>query len=162
MEESLAVMVLLWGLQPQDVVVLSSKRSGGYDDGGFNRTCKTIPKAPAQSSWTTPLQEYFATRHPLWNADTLLYHVVNASLELTMDALGRERVQAMAQTIRRMQQVAHEACLERAFFPCSANGTFQPELAETSCYVQDAGCGHKCVDRVLQQQTNTIEHSTNY
>lgn len=145
MTDSLAVMVLLWDLQPQDVVVLNSKRSGGFDDGGHNDTCTVIPKAVM----TPELQEYFETKHPLWNADVLLYHAANASLQMTIDALGRDRVQHMAETIKRLQQRAQDLCLGEAFFPCSANGTFQLELAEQSCYVQDAGCGHECVDRVL-------------
>jgi hypothetical protein len=148
MAESLAVMVLLWDLQPHDVVVLSSKRSGGYDDGGFNDTCTAIPKAPPPSPM---VQEYFASRHSIWNADVLLYHVVNASLDLTIDQLGRERVETMAEHIQDLQRVAQEQCLDQANFPCSPEGTFQPELAADSCYVQDSGCGYKCVDQVLSE-----------
>lgn len=146
MTESLAVMVLLWDLQPEDVIVLNSKRSGGFDDGGgHNHTCTVIPKAVM----TPELEEYFEYRHSLWNADVLLYHAANASLEMTIDSLGRDRVQNMAQTIERLQNIAQEKCLDEAKFPCSPDGVYQPKLAEQSCYVQDAGCGHECVDRVL-------------
>lgn len=145
MSESLAVMVLLWDLHPQDVIVLNSKRSGGFDDGGHNNTCTAIPKAVM----TPELKEYFQTKHPIWNSDVLLYHAVNASLQMTINFLGSEMVATMVETIEHLQQLAQEKCSEEAFFPCSANGTFQPELAQKSCYVQDAGCGHECVDRVL-------------
>jgi hypothetical protein len=152
MTESLAVIVLLWeDLQPQDVIVLNSKRSGGFDDGGNNQTCTAIPKA----DMTPELQEYFEYRHQLWNADVLLYHAANASLQMTIDSLGRERVQQMAQIIEALQQTAQERCLDEANFPCSPEGVYQPELAETSCYVQDAGCGHDCVDRVLSSSSTS-------
>lgn len=145
MSESLAVMVLLWDLEPRDVIVLHSKRSGSFDDGGYNRTCTLIPKAVM----TPELQEYFETNHPMWNADILLYHAAQASLQMTIDFLGRDMVAKMVETIEKLQTLAEETCRKEAFFPCSANGTFQPELAKQSCYVQDSGCGHACVDRVL-------------
>lgn len=147
MTDSLAVMVLLWDLRAQDVVVLNSKRSGGYDDGGHNDTCTSIPKAVR----TPELEEYFQNRHSYWNADVLLYHAVNASLEQTIDALGRDKVQAVAIKIQRYQEYAQKRCEEEAIYPCSPEGVFQPTLAEKSCYVQDAGCGHACVDRVLTE-----------
>lgn len=145
MTESLAVMVLLWDLQPRDVIVLNSKRSGGFDDGGHNDTCFVIPKAVI----TPELKNYFETMYPLWNADMLLYNAANVSLQLTIDALGHDRVLSVAKTIERLQRQAQELCLDEAYFPCSVNGTFQPKVAEQSCYVQDAGCGHDCVDRAL-------------
>ncbi len=36
--ESFAVLKLLWGLQAEDLVVLDSKKSGGFDDGKFKST----------------------------------------------------------------------------------------------------------------------------
>jgi len=145
MDESLAVMVLLWQLKPEDVIVLDSKRSGGYDDGGYNDTCKVIPKV----EMTPILEEYVVNRHPIWNADYLLYYAANASLDRTIDGLGRQPVEDMVRRIRSMRQMAEKECLAEAVFPCSADGVFQPIKAEKSCYVQDAGCGHACIDRVL-------------
>lgn len=151
MSESLACMVLLWGLRPQDVIVLNAKRSGGYDDGGGdNNTCTKIPKAPPNDEL---LQDYFTNRFPLFNGDVLLYHTVNASLELTMDVLGRDRVQNMAKYIEELQSLAQSQCEDQAYFPCSPDGIFQPHLAKQSCYVQDSGCGYQCVQRVLANMT---------
>jgi hypothetical protein len=158
MSESLACMVLLWDLQPPDVIVLNAKRSGGYDDGGGdgkNHTCTKIPTVPPM---TPQLATYFETRHPIWNADFLLYNAVNASLELTMDVLGRDRVHSMARTIERLQQIAQETCEGQANFPCSPDGVFQPQLAEQSCYVQDSGCGHECIHRTLANVTWTVSN----
>jgi hypothetical protein len=130
--------------------VLNSKIAGGYDDGGHNRICKIISKA---KNMTPYIKDYFKNRHSLWNADILLYHAVNASLDMTIDQLGRERVDQMVETLRELQQVATEQCLAEADFPCNKYGVFQPDRAEESCYIQDAGCGYKCVDRVLQNYT---------
>jgi hypothetical protein len=101
MEESLAAVVLLWGLEPSDVIVLSSKRSGGYDAGGRLKNCTKIPKAV-----TTPaIEEYLSTKHPIENVDYLLYHVANESLDLTIQSLGVERVQNMVESIQEFKML---------------------------------------------------------
>jgi hypothetical protein len=152
MEESLAVMVLLWGLEPSDVIVLSSKRSGGWDDGGGgDGMCVRIPKVV-----TTPtIAEYLRTKHSNQNVDYLLFYVINKSLDLTIESLGVKKVQNMAAYIRELSKVAEENCRSEAWFPCDPEGNFQPEPAYWNCYVQDAGCGFECIDRVLQKYTLT-------
>jgi hypothetical protein len=151
MNESLACMVLLWNLRPQDVIVLNAKRSGGYDDGGGGNACTKIPKVP--SPLDPFLRDYLTNRHPIMNADMLLYHAAIASLEMTMDALGRDKVLRMSQYIERLQQIAQRECEHEAYFPCSPEGVFQPTLAKQSCYVQDSGCGYECIHRVLANIT---------
>jgi hypothetical protein len=142
-------MVHLWNLSPTDVIVLSSKRSGGYDDGGGgNNECVVIP--PPTLELTVGLRRYFQTQHQVWNADYLLYHAVNRSLDRTIEMIGRDRIEETVRLIRHLQTIAEARCYGEAVFPCSPIGTFQPDLAATSCYVQDAGCGHDCVQRVLQ------------
>ena len=159
MNESLACMVLLWNLHPQDVIVLNAKRSGGYDDGGGEgHACTKIPKVPSPLDPT--LQEYFTKRHPMLNADMLLYHAANASLELTMDVLGRDKVYRMTQYIEQLQQIAQRECEDQAYFPCSPEGVYQPTLSQQSCYVQDSGCGYECIHRVLANITVTTMNLT--
>lgn len=154
MTESLACMVLLWDLHPQDVIVLSAKRSGGYDDGGFQGgMCIKIPKVPP---FTPKFKDYLENRHSIWNSDSLLYHAANASLEMTIEALGRDRVQTMTRHIEHLQQIAEDQCQELAHFPCSPEGIFQPLLSAESCYVQDSGCGYECVHRNLANATQGI------
>ena len=149
MDESLAVMALLWDLEPRDVIVLSSKQSGGYD-GGAHEHCALIPKAV-----TTPkVSEYFETEHPVENVDYLLFAAVNASLDHTIEDLGRERVQYLVQHIQELKQVGEGKCQESAKFPCSSTGVPQKEAAKESCFIHDAGCGHECLDRELQAYSN--------
>lgn len=121
MEESLAVMVLLWGLDPSDVIVLSSKRSGGYD-----ARCFEITKAVR----TPDLDNYFETQHLIENVDYVLFDIVNQSLDLTIRSLGSGRVHLTVERIRYLLQVAEDHCLSKAIFPCSPDGKLQRGVAK--------------------------------
>jgi hypothetical protein len=146
MDESLVVMKLLFDLDDKDMIVLSAKTSGGYDGGGYHK-CWLI-----QTSFTTPeVDEYLATDFKVDNADYLMYAAANRSLDLTIDALGRKRVEEGVRKHRVLQKLAEEQCLAQAVFPCSANGTKNGRLSKLDCYGQDSGCGYPCVDRVIQE-----------
>jgi hypothetical protein len=148
-EESLALIKILWGLETEDLIVLSTKQSGGYDGGGFNNTCVKIQKP---DNLTDNVQQFLTSGFPSGNLDYALYDIVNRSLDKTIDYLGRERVQEEVQRIHAMQAIADQKCQGEAIFPCSSNGTRQFELSERSCYTSDLGCGYRCVDRVLQEE----------
>ena len=144
MEESLVVMKLLWGLKDADIIVLSSKSAGGYDDGKF-RGCIKIAK-----SFTPPkVEQFFEQNHTQSNHDYLLYAAVNRSLDKTIDRLGRDLVQREVEKHRKLQQFAQDSCFDEAMFPCGADGILRRKQSDQSCYWNDAGCGHQCVDRVL-------------
>jgi hypothetical protein len=145
MEESLVVMKLLWGLKDADMIVLSSKSSGGYDDGGFRNTCFKIAK-----SFTPPeVERFFEQNHTQSNHDYLLYAAVNRSLDKTIDRLGRDLVHHEVEKHRKLKQFAQDSCFDEAIFPCDVDGILQRKESGQSCYWNDAGCGHRCVDRVL-------------
>jgi hypothetical protein len=147
-EESLALMKILWGLETEDLIVLSAKQSGGYDGGGFDNTCVKIQKP---ENLTDNVQSFLTFGFPRGNLDYALYAIVNRSLDKTIDYLGRDRVQEEVQRIHAMQAIAEQKCEDEAIFPCSSDGTRQVERSQRSCYWKDLGCGHKCVDRVLQE-----------
>lgn len=148
MDESLVVLQLLLGLQPSDVIVLSSKRAGGYD---AKEEChKIVP--PGNISAT--VQDYLDTSFQEDNRDYELYAAANASLDKTIDALGRERVEREVIHHRYLQQMAEKKCLETAKFPCSPEGLYQGELSKESCYDKDWGCGWKCVEEALESLGN--------
>jgi hypothetical protein len=147
-EESLALMKILWGLEAEDLIVLSAKQSGGYDGGGFNNTCTKIQKP---ENLTDSVQSFLTSGFPRGNLDYALYAIVNRSLDKTIDYLGRDRVQEEVQRIHSMQAIAEQKCQDEAIFPCSSDGTRQVERSQRSCYWNDAGCGYKCVDQVLQE-----------
>jgi hypothetical protein len=145
-EESMALMKLLWGLETEDLIVMSAKQSGGWDDGMFNETCFKIKKPNLSKG----VKHFLTYEFPLKNHDYALYSIVNRSMDQTIQDLGQDVVQKEVEHIRKLQAFADKECLDETYFPCSADGTRQMELASSSCYSTDIGCGHRCVDRVLQ------------
>jgi hypothetical protein len=153
MDESLAVMTLLWDLDPTDVIVLSSKQAGGYDGGrrgrgrgrGRNSTskCTKIQKAVV----TPGVNAYLKSRnYTEGNADLLLYYAAVQSLDWTISALGTDVVRTRAGEIQGLRELAVAMCADQAVYPCSDQGELQLEAAKKSCYIQDAGCGYQCID----------------
>jgi hypothetical protein len=53
MDESLVVMTYLLSVDIGDLIVLSAKESGAYDDGRYNNTCYMIRPKQQQSSLET-------------------------------------------------------------------------------------------------------------
>jgi hypothetical protein len=88
MDESLVLIKMLFELDDRDMIVLPSKTSGGYDDGRFQDTCFKVQKA-----FTAPaVDDSLDTNFTEDNFDYLLYAAVDRSLDLTIDAFGREKV----------------------------------------------------------------------
>jgi hypothetical protein len=146
MDESLAVMTLLWDLDPTEVIVLSSKQAGGYDGGASKHKCTKIAKAVV----TPGVEAYLkSSNYTDGNADLLLYYSAVISLEWTIQALGMDLVRKRASEIHQLRVLANAMCADQAIYPCSDQGELQLKEAEESCYVQDAGCGYKCIDSVL-------------
>ncbi|MGK3761094.1 MAG: hypothetical protein ACI8RD_013412, partial [Bacillariaceae sp.] len=157
--ESLAVMTLLWNLHPTDVIVLSTKKSlpknedannNGvvYDDGGGKHICKKILSPPIHPT----VRKYLNSKSYInKQTDYLLYYAVNESLDRTIQVLGPTIVQERMILISKLQRLAETHCQhdERTIFPCSSDGIYQGELSSKSCYVQDAGCGHECVNHIM-------------
>jgi hypothetical protein len=142
--ESLAVMKLLWGLEVEDLIVLSAKTSGGYDDGRFDGSC--IPIQPPPKLFPPVVQQFIDNNFHENNLDFQLYDMVNHSLDYTIRGLGRDVVDREVQKLEALQHVAERRCQEKAIFPCSANGTLQVDAAAKECYWTDSGCGYKCID----------------
>ena len=146
MDESLVAMRLLFDLDPTDMIVLSSKTHGGFDEGKFNNICNKI-----QSPFTFPeVDDYIDNEYMASNYDFFLYDLANRTLDLTIDALGRDVVEGEVSFHRELQQIANEQCQSSAIFPCSENGTLQIEASEASCFDGDIGCGHECIKQVLE------------
>lgn len=150
-QESMVVMKMLMGVNVQytDFVVLKAKEAGTKSNKNQKKkTCNYIPVAT-----TTPeIDQYLETTYRQNNPDYLLYAAVNRSLDLTIDILGRERVEEGVRHLKDMQALAQQECLSQAIFPCSANGTWQPAYKQ-DCYYKDFGCGYPCLDQVLEKYT---------
>jgi hypothetical protein len=147
MEESMVVLQLLFQLEPMDMIVLPSKQKGGYDDGGYNKTCYWIQPPVSFPEVDAYLHQDFYVD----NYDFFLHAVVNRSLDLTIDALGRDLVERQVQHHKALQAYAVEQCQSQAIFPCSNNGTLQRKESSQSCLIRDMGCGYKCVHKALTE-----------
>lgn len=178
MSESMVVLKYLLGVDWQDVVVLlPSQQSSSSSSGSTWWFLDNRHNSPSSSTRTTPrcvpsaIQRPFTTTPPVideylassastgggggfveqgrGNWDFYLYAAANRSLDRTIDALGRPRIEQGVQHLKRLQTVAKDKCLSRAYFPCSPNGTVQIEASVQSCYAEHLGCGYSCVHAVL-------------
>lgn len=154
MPESLAVMSLLWHIQPSHLVVLSAKQSqrGDYDAGSQRKKCTKLTPRPTPLP-STIAQYLDSPSYTENNWDFVLYHAVNASLDRTIEKLGRDRVQTQTALIQHLQQLAERECRPKAVYPCSQEGEYQPQIS--NCYIQDAGCGYECVDDIMRKYSHS-------
>jgi hypothetical protein len=149
MDESLVVMKLLFHLGDWDVIVLSAKRSGSYAPNPVGK-CTMVPPSATTTTIHVNTSTYLTTDFERNNYDYLLYAAADKSLDLTMDALGRDRVEHEVEKHQRLQRLAEATCQNEALFPCSQEGKRQKNSKE-SCYHQDWGCGYRCLDRLQSQ-----------
>ena len=150
MDESLVALALILGIDVGDVLVQVSKVSGTSNY--FYLRPKQICYAIVKTSVPSNVQSFLDSNQ--WRAmnygDFLLHAVANQSLDLTVASLQPEFDTAMVR-YQALMALVREQCPAETAFPCSADGEPQLELAEESCYKKDAGCGHRCVDRVIAE-----------
>jgi hypothetical protein len=151
--ESLATLQLLLGLETADVLYLQSPYVGktrpdeplGSQTDFFEQwnkgTCREVPSPTV----TLEMKQWFHSEEfeAFIQADVLLYKAVNASLDRTIDSLGRDRVNRAVQQLEWGLSQVKSAC-SNVRFPCSVDGETQ---LSTDCYFADVGCGHECLDR---------------
>ena len=150
MEESLVVLAMLAQIPLTDVVVFFSKIAGGYD-GGNGKSCVKL-----KQKWTTPkIDEYINDDYKNFNKDDYqLYNAAQRSLDKTIDALGRQRVEENVKLLKSLQQQNQDSCASEVTMPCPEPDDEQKKqehirLVKESCYFSDIGCGHACTDLVL-------------
>lgn len=155
MDESLVVLAMLARIPLTDVVVFSSKMAGGYDDGGTGRCVKIAKK------WTTPkIDEYIRGDYKIENRDDyLLYDAAQRSLDRTIDALGRQRVEENVELLKRRRLQNEEECANQVTWPCPEPEDEEKKkehirLKRKSCYAYDYACGHACTEVALADQAD--------
>jgi hypothetical protein len=131
-----------------DVLHLSSKTSGSYDDGKFRNTCVAIQKSNVSST----VHEFFMGDE--WQAyiapERALYLAANTSLDRTIDSLGRLEFERQLQKFRRAKAVVESKCGPVVKFPCSSTGELRRDK-DTDCLWGDLGCGFDCLDQVATE-----------
>lgn len=149
MDESLTALALLTGLSLADVLVTSSKVAGSYllvrvgkDAGQCRRQLKGTLSEGVKNY--TESDEWLAMNY----ADEILFRAANASLDRTIESLGRDRFNRKLEEFLRLKERVLMVCGSRLGFGCSDQG--EP-LADEQCYLRDFGCGYSCIDSVVDQ-----------
>jgi hypothetical protein len=137
LDESLVVLKLLLGLEMQQILYLEDPTPFLYE----LERCYLITETFVSPAMTS----YFASQD--WKnriqGDALLYKAAQASLERTIDALGRTIVLQEVQRFRKALQIARDQCLEKTTFLCNLNGVWQ--RGRHSCIVESFGCATSCL-----------------
>lgn len=152
MDESLIVLKLLLDLDFGDILYMSAKNAGSFTvaGGGPKKNARCIYIVP---SFTTPgMKEFFAS--DFWKdyiaADLALYKAANASLDKTIDSLGRHQVQEELAVFQRIKEQAQAKCMSRTIYRCDATGRYVG-AKNASCLLWDVGCGHECLEEFAQE-----------
>lgn len=163
MDESLVILKMILGLDMNDILYLSAKRNGGWDEGAYNATCTYIVPSFVSKGMQTffkgnEWQEYTA-------GDRLLFQVVNKSLDMTIDSLGKDEFETQLRHYRTAKARAQELCGPSTVYPCSEGGvrrSVNPWSKNSStsanahsCLWWDSGCGYKCLDRLKLNDIDT-------
>jgi hypothetical protein len=153
MTESLVVLALLLQIPLADVVLLSAKVTGlgNYDAGRSKLGCVKLVEPPPEYG----REDFWGSDE--WkndNWDQVLFRVVNRSLDKTIDGLGRDLVQRHVESYKRLSQFAHDSCQDKAIFPCPRTLPNHVALATKDCYFADSGCGYRCLDQVLKDESD--------
>ena len=150
LDESLVVLMMLLRLRISDIVYIKAKSSGSFDDGAFNTTCFYIVP-----SFTSPgMKQFFqsSTYLNISKGDWMLFRAAEKSLNMTIEALGREHVNHHLLQFRAAQKLVNKQCSEGIRYPCSAGGVRAPYRKHsdpaTDCLWLDSGCGYECLDRL--------------
>jgi hypothetical protein len=152
LDESLVLLQLIMGLNASDVIPLTAKsstREHELDMNGLGK-CNTYVKSfvsPAVQQFLDS-QDEFRRFH---EADFMLYEAVDNSMNATIDSIGRERFERALQEFRRVKEYATENKCTYVN-PCVREGVMRPWWeVRKMCYLGDAGCGHKCLDDLFEE-----------
>ena len=146
LDESLVALQMILNLTTSDILYLSSKVNGGWDDGIYRNQCYYI----FPSYISDGMKNYFQNSEEWYNfsvGDDLLYRAVNASLEKTIAYLGNDFAKNL-RIYRWALKKADMACRQNVSFPCTEGGK---RNLENDCMVWDSGCGMECLDRVSKE-----------
>lgn len=144
MDESLVVLKQLLGLQMEDILYMSAKTHGSFTTGPGTSPCIYI----VPSFLTSGMKEFFESQY--WKnytrADQRLYDAAVQSLDNTIDALGRKKVEEELLIFRRARQYAQQLCEERTEYRCNSKGEYIGN--NSTCYLWDIGCGNQCLNEI--------------
>lgn len=145
LDESLVVLQMLLDLPIDDLLYLTAKSSGGYDDGAWENRCVYItPKfvSSGMKEWFDGEVWQNAIKH-----DLAIYKAAEKSLDLTIEKLGPEFYRKLG-ALKKAQALAVEKCQGNSVFPCLSDGTKATKRDGLDCLWSDSGCGAGCLDSI--------------
>jgi len=153
MDESLVVLSMLLNLELSDILYLSSKSSGGWDDGGHKECTYIVP------TYLSPGMKQHFSSDKSWKSrtkgDALLHRAAQRSLDMTIDQLGRDKFTIKLEQFKWLKTAVEAICVGGVKFPCDAGGK---RNKVNSCLWADSGCGNNCIDAtassILRQTKN--------
>lgn len=136
MDESLVVLKMILGLDLTDILYVSSKSQGSFDD-----LCSYIVP-----TFVSPgMKEYFNSSvfQERFSVDQILYTAAVRSLHVTIhNSLGLAEFNQELQQYRRAKELVSSYCPPAPV--CDAAGRKSGKNA--NCLQWDLGCGYKCVE----------------
>ena len=164
-DESMVVLSMLLGKDVTlgDMLYLSSKTAGGYDDGYFKNKCSFIQK----SFVTEELKNYFNdgdydgndasfyqyqyTWEERTRWDRALYEAANRSMDRTIEeVLGRTLFEQTLQRYKEALRKVNEKCAVVAKWPCTSDG-IKRKKNETNCLGDGDACAYECIEEVAKE-----------
>ena len=146
LDESLIALQMILNLDISDILYLSAKVNGGWDDGVYRNTCYYI----VPSFVSTSIKEYFLESEEWYNftvGDNLVYRAANASLDATIASMDRAEFEKNLRIYRWALQQVEQSCRSNTTFPCSPSGK---RNFNNDCMVWDSGCAMECIDVVAK------------
>ncbi|KAL7577565.1 hypothetical protein ACA910_015093 [Epithemia clementina (nom. ined.)] len=146
MDESLVAMQMLLNLTTKDILYIRARSSESFSNG-----LKKTPCIYIQPSFLTHgVMEYFASsewQHTI-RGDLLLYLAANASLDRTIESVGKEDFRQNLNALKVGLVLADEHCKGRVRSSCSEGGAYIP-AANRTCYVWGEACDHECLNDLI-------------
>lgn len=136
LDESLVVLQIILGLKTSDILYYSAKGNGSWDDKGVY----IQPSFVSQG-----MKKFFAsdTWRQLSKGDYLMYLAANASLDRTIDSLGRREFEEKLALFRYAKNLVKTNCTDiRPLFSAEGQAWYN------DCLLADAGCGNRCFDQL--------------
>jgi hypothetical protein len=136
LDESLVALQMILGLKTSDILYSSAKGKGNWDDKGFY----------IQPSFVSDgMESFFAsnTWSELSQGDYLMYLAANASLDKTIEGLGRTEFDEKLRMFRYAKKLVLTNCTQIKPVYSAAG-----RMYNTDCLLADAGCGNQCFDQL--------------
>jgi hypothetical protein len=144
MDESLVVLKMLLDLELGDILYMSAKTQGSFTSSRSSDGLRCIYIVP---SFLTPgMKEFFESDY--WKryiaADVALYKAAQASLDMTIEKLGRQEFGENLSAFRIAKERAQIRCEDRTIYRCNPAGEYVGQ--NSTCLMWDVGCGYECLD----------------